>query len=439
MVIFAIDIILIICSVIILRNFYLGGIIYVVSSLVLPQFVAFVLGPINLNMNDMFLLCMLASFIIHRKELSSDFSWGQIFNLQSVYIITSLLVLLFSSYVPAEVQNYQFAKNVLFHTVVPVFFCFYLFQNKNNNIKFLSWVVNVGIIIGIYGIICYIIKENPYIKMLNLLYYNDYSFEYFLTEARGGLSGRVSGTVNHPLSWGQLWGILLALFVMMQKQIGRIRFRLLIVLACLNILFSGSRSALVSLAPILVCYGLSGGGLKIIKKIALYAMIGFALSFTLSSKMQTYLQSAIFFWDESRSDAANINGSNVDMRIRQIETTMFDVQRENIFVGYGLGYLEYASMKNVRNSDMLGFESVFFQKMYEQGLVGLFGFFCFMLQFYLFGAKRLIKSDRILFFGYCASYLLSILFTGIQNTFSWYLYFGLFLISYNKVLIKAKL
>lgn len=80
---------------------------------------------------------------------------------------------------------------------------------------------------------------------------------------------------------------------------------------------------------------------------------------------------------------------------------------------------------------MLGFESVIFQIMYEQGVVGIICFFVFLFQFYLFGIKRFKKNKKILFLGYCSSYLLSILFTGMQDTFSSYLFLGTFLIVFG--------
>ena len=215
---------------------------------------------------------------------------------------------------------------------------------------------------------------------------------------------------------------------MIKDKIRSVQFNVILILGLLNVLLSGSRSALVSMLPILICYAIASGGIEFLKKIVFFVFVGMILSYSLSDKMQSYIESAIFFWDQSKSNDAEINGSNVDMRINQIETTISDVSKENILVGHGLGYLEYSAKKNIRNSDMLGFESVFFQKMYEQGIIGLICFFLFMWQFYMFGIKKIQRKKQILFLGYCSSYLLSILFTGIQNTFGYFLFLGIFLI-----------
>ena len=426
-----INIIIIICCIIILRNFYVGGIIYLLHSFILPSFVSFNMGGVSVNANDLFLIFMIASFLIHKSSLSASYPITKVLKLFSFYVIPAVLVCLLASFVPKGIQYYQFAKVIIYHTVLPVLFCFYFLNTIDTRVRFIRCLTIVAIVIGFYGVMCYVLRENPYIKILNLLYIKEYEYEYFLYEVRGGLSGRISGTMNHPLTWGQLWGILVAFFVMVKDKINPVLFKAVIVLGCLNVLFSGSRTALVALFPILVCYAVASGGLKVFQKIGIYAFVGVVLSYSLSDKMQTYIESAVFFWDQSKSNAAEINGSNVDMRINQIETTVFDVSKENLLFGYGLGYQEYSSKKNIRNSAMLGFESVFFQIMYEQGVVGVICFFVFLFQFYLFGIKGFKKNKKILFLGYCSSYLLSILFTGIQDTFSSYLFLGTFLIVFG--------
>lgn len=423
-----INAIIIICCIIIISNFYSGGFIYILYSFILPPFVSFNMGSINVNVNDLFLIFMIISFFIHKSSLNSSYHVQKVLKLLKFYIIPATLVCLFASFVPKDIQYYQFAKGVIYHTVIPTIFCFYIFNRNEYRDKFLRCLTYVAIVIGIYGVVCYVFKENPYIKALNLLYFKDYEFEFFLSEIRGGLTGRVSGTLNHPLAWGQLWGVLIAFFVMIKDKIRSVQFNVILILGLLNVLLSGSRSALVSMLPILICYAIASGGIDFFKKIVFFVFVGMILSYSLSDKMQSYIESAIFFWDQSKSNDAEINGSNVDMRINQIETTFSDVSKENILVGHGLGYLEYSATKNIRNSDMLGFESVFFQKMYEQGIIGLICFFLFMWQFYMFGIKKIQRKKQILFLGYCSSYLLSILFTGIQNTFGYFLFLGIFLI-----------
>lgn len=412
-------------------DFQWGSIAYLLSSFILPEFVAFQWGAVNLNINDIMLLAMSVSFVVHKSKLRTRIPLRQVLKLLSFYVLPAVAVFVLSSYVPKNVQFYELAKNVIFHVIVPVVFLFYAFSNSTCNERFVNGLCVVSLIIGLYGLLCYVIKENPYMKVLNFLYYNEYKFEDFINEVRGGLSGRVSGTVNHPLTWGQLWGILLSFFVWIKEKINPTFFKVIVVVGCLNVLFSGSRTALVALFPILVCYAISSGGIKTLRTMGVYAIVAIALSYTVSEKMQSYIESAVFFWDESKSDAANIGGSGVDMRKRQFETTLFDVSHENILAGYGLGYLQYSTKKKVKNEDMLGFESVFFQKMYEQGLLGFICFLVFVFEFYKFGARRFTRNKRILYLGYCSSYLLSILFTGIQNTFGWFIYMGVFLVLFN--------
>ena len=263
-------------------------------------------------------------------------------------------------------------------------------------------------------------------KILNLLYFNEYRFEYFIEEARGGLESRISGTTNHPLTWGQLWGILMGLFIIKKNEINIILFYALMILSFLNILFSGSRTALLSIVPLIVFYGISQNK-KIILRTTVYVLLGACiLSFTPNIKLLKYIKATIFFWDPSYSAAADINGSSVSMRQNQLDITIKTVMKSNPITGFGLGYRSYSKLKNTRNEDMLGFESIVFTKLFEQGIGGLICFFIFYLQIYRFSIKR-VGKNKLLLKGYFFSYLLSIIFTGIQNSFGWFVYIGLFI------------
>lgn len=429
-----IDTILISSCILSIVNFKWGFFLYLLLGFIIPGFVYFTLGGVTININDLLLLSLMLSFLLHKKYLRKDFTNLQIRKLLSVYVISTLLLTFFASYVPFSTQFYGFVKGTLFHEAMPIIFAFYAFSDAKLDDfiinKVLIWLV---IFIGFYGVFCYITNENPYIKIINLLYLNEYRFEYFLTEIRGGLSGRVSGTTNHPLTWGQLWGILLAFFVVNKNKIKHTQFMIIAILSCLNILFSGSRTALISLFPVIICYIMSNGRIKknaYRSVLLVFLLVG--ISVILPNNIQIYIKSAVFFWDETISNKAEINGSNVGMRIEQLNTTLSDVAKENLIAGYGLGYREYATIKNVRNEDMLGFESIVFSKMYEQGLIGLICFFLYLFQFYSLGIKTISKNKRLLFTGYFLSYILSILFTGNQNSLNWFVFLGLLIIVSEK-------
>lgn len=434
---FIIDGLLILSCIFILVNFERGFFLYLLLGLILPTFVEFRIGSLSININDLLLLFLFLSFLIHKAKLKKDFTNIQIRKLLSIYVISTLVLIFLASYVPFSIQFYGFIKGTLFHEAMPVIFAFYAFSNvKLNNLIISKVLIYIAIIIGCYGIICYLIHANPYMSMLNLLYLDEYVFEHFITETRAGLTGRVSGTVNHPLTWGQLWNILLAFFVINRDKIGKTNFNVILILSCLNLLFSGSRSAFIALFPLVICYLLSVGRIKIMRYVIGFSMLLASCYFILPDNMQMYIKSAVFFWDDSISDAADINGSNVNMRLDQLETTLNDVSKANLIAGFGLGYREYSVSKGTKNEDMLGYESVFFSKMYEQGLLGTICFFIYLSQFYVLGCKTLVSKKKLLFTGYFFSYLLSILFTGIQNSLGWFVFFGLLIITSDKAEYK---
>lgn len=69
-----------------------------------------------------------------------------------------------------------------------------------------------------------------------------------------------------------------------------------------------------------------------------------------------YVQSAVFFWDDSYSQKAAIGGSNTDMRQRQLEEAI-RLMNTNPIAGIGLDY-QYYSIDHHPNSILLGFESI---------------------------------------------------------------------------------
>ncbi len=165
-----INIIIIICCIIILRNFYVGGIIYLLHSFILPSFVSFNMGGVSVNTNDLFLIFMTASFLIHKSSLSASYPITKVLKLFSFYVIPAVLVCLLASFVPKGIQYYQFAKVIIYHTVLPVLFCFYFLNTIDTRVRFIRCLTIVAIVIGFYGVMCYVLRENPYIKILNLLY-----------------------------------------------------------------------------------------------------------------------------------------------------------------------------------------------------------------------------------------------------------------------------
>lgn len=434
MVIIIIDIIISLIVFACIRNFSFGFLLSLCAKILFPPFVRFVAGPVSIAINDFLLIALTLSFFlnkafIEKKTARVYFPKGLLIYLGFSYSTTFFLILLSSDATPIDFQFFSYLKSLIQDLPYAIFAYYAL---KNFNTKHLNLLFYTAIFAGIYGIFVYVTKLNPYIDSVSLIYVGENRFDFFLEQIRGGLVGRISGTQEHPLTWGQLWGILFALFLIYRDYIkNKVVKYIFIALAISNILFSGSRTSIVVLCCICSFYLISINK----KKLLQYLILSFASFLILLQPLREfqytagyikYIESGLFFWDNSYSDAANIDGSNVSMRSEQLETTL-NIASSNPIGGLGFNSIQYFSSSSF--DSMYGFESIVFQKIVEQGILG---FICFCFSLYLFTKwifKHVTKDKFLLWLGYFSSYFLSILLTGIQNTWSFFIISAFFAIS----------
>ena len=395
--------------------------LYILIGFMLPSFVSLKIGPTNINQVDLFLLALFASFIINYHKLNKVKPQTDLYKYILIYLISTFFLILIADYVPKGIQIYKFAKDYLFHLCLPLCLAAYAFSDLSVNESFVKVSGLIGIVIGIYGLVCFLLTINPYIETLNLLYYDEWKYDHFLSESRFGLGGRISGTTNHPLSWGQLWTILMTFYMLHRKILHNYLFGTLVVLGVLNVFFAGGRSSLLALIPVFVCYMLANRNLVILRIFLVGIASVFVFSFVLEgTKLGNFVQATFYFWDDKYADKSGIGGSNANMRKDQWQTTLSVVTNRNAVAGFGLGYRELATKRNRQVAGMLGYESVIFSKTFELGFGGLFFYMLFLGSLYLYCRRRINKDDRWLLIGYFSSYLLTILFTGEQNSFGWF-------------------
>ncbi|MBR2089531.1 MAG: O-antigen ligase family protein [Fibrobacter sp.] len=428
-----VDIVILIIAVIPLRNFSIGFFVALCSRIFFPPYVRFIAGPISFAVNDFILLFLIISFVYHnyyRILANISFSRKLFIYLLFSYATSFILIFLSSDRTPFDYQISSFFKTFIQDSLY-TFFAYYAFKSFDE--KRLTFLFSVAFVAGIYGIAVYMTKINPYIDSLSTLYMGENRFEFFLEQVRGGLIGRTSGTLDHPLTWGQVWGILISIyFIYKSKIINKIIFYSFPVIAFLNILFSGSRAAIVVLCCILIFYLISLGKKKLLLYILLSVCAIFVSAFLLRNNQYAegivkYLEAGVFFWDNSYSEAAGINGSNTSMRISQLEKTL-EIASQNPIGGLGFSSVGYFGASSF--DDMYGFESIVFKKIVEQGFLGLI-FYCISLIIFVRWAFKFIeKTDRMKWAGFYVSYFISIIFTGIQN--SWALFFFLAFLPLSK-------
>ena len=142
------------------------------------------------------------------------------------------------------------------------------------------------------------------------------------------------------------------------------------------------------------------------------------------------MYATVLFWDDDYARNANIIGSSSNMRSNQLEESI-NIAMNNPF-GIGYDYQSYARKTEKKISDeLMGLESLFFKKLVEQGLVGLFAFFiCLWLLYVEIRRYILIKKERFKLFAFTFGYLASITFTGVQGV-SWHMFISLMFCFYH--------
>lgn len=428
------NIYIIIVCVIILYNLQRGFILTLISRIIIPSSVRFSLGSISISIYDVFILTLLVSIIIHHKKYIKK-TPNLISKYLYIYILsTFVLIFLSSGYVPYNYQLFSFLKNFLFQTVLYILIGFWVLKNADiRNVIHLTAIVSL--LAGIYGILTYILRVNIYIDSLNNVYNVKNDFSFFMEEIRGGLLGRVYGTMEHPLSWGQYWNLYLCVIYIFKSKINNWLWLALVCIGLINIILCGSRTAIVTQLVFVVFILLSYGIRKIFYILPLIYLFIMLIICSIpknykNSGVIDYIESGIFFWDTSKSERAGIVGSSTEMRLSQLRRTI-DIMEKNPVGGVGYNY-QYYSMDSGRviDAELYGLESVVFKILIEQGLVGLVIFFYTLYVLYRFAIES-IHNIRIkcLVKGFFCTFIVSILFTGIQSAS--YIFFVIFLFFIN--------
>lgn len=431
---YLVDVIILVIAGCLIRNFSFGFLLYFCSILIFPSYVRFIWDMVSIAINDLLLIVLAVSFLIHKPwinklndKLSFKFPKKLAIYMALVYISSLLLIVFSSDSVPLDVQLGAYFKTLLKDVICIVCGYYAISSWKPSAIKFF-WFVSIAV--GLYGILVYFLHYNPHIDTLSKLYVGENRFEFFLDQARGGLQGRTSGTMDHPLTWGQMWGCILGAYFVFRNVITS-KFLLYGIpgIAVLNIVMSGSRTALLATLVLVLIYLFSQGSRKVIR----YTFLGIALlSIVLIvfhdnpfvTGMEGYVKSVVFFWDDSYATQANISGSNANMRSEQLSRSIQIVEKHT-FCGLGYDAVSYFGAEHF--SGMRGFESIVYRKIVEQGFLGLICFvlsFAYLMRWIVLGEK--VKKHRILWIGYFASYFVSIVFTGIQNTWMMFLLVSFF-------------
>lgn len=295
-------------------------------------------------------------------------------------------------------------------------------------------LVNTGLIfyytafaISIYGIYCYITISNPYITMIDLYFEGYRETLTRISEERGGLIGRVQGTMNHAITWGGACTILFYYFLSNNIGIKKVPKLFVIALLSINVILSGSRSALLFLiigGCIFFVFSKFKLKIRIVQySVALILIIVIAVYQVPSlNRYSGLIESTVFFWDSSIATKNNVGGSSMAMRTSQLEGAFDMISGYHLFAGLGQGYIGYYFNTFGDHPVLHGFESLVFMALVNSGVLGLL--FWVLLFYKLFALAVWVEKkirvrgvfNIVLLKAYVISYFVFALFTGFMNT-----------------------
>lgn len=395
--------------------------------LVLP-FVKVNIGPIGIFFSNAVYFVTVLSFCarlflgqIRRQSYSNIFMFSII-----VLFVMNMLVVFLSKGVAIPTQIVK----IFYFLILPISLCiiaWYIYDSKEKIRAFVCVISVTTVLTTVYGVFCYMTMSNPILELVDLTMGDPTrAILSRMEEARGGLVGRTQSTMNHALSWG---GTCLILFYFFKDKsdIHRLFKTIIIFLVVINIFLSGSRSSMLGFICMLMAYFCLMSDIQKIKvvKYSILAIIILIIFLPMTSfyeKYQGIIESTIFFWDKDVATEYNIQGSTIEMRLNQL-IGAFKLIDGSTFAGLGHGYVEWYQNKYGLHPVLFGFESIVFQKIVDNGILGIFIWAYFFIKLFYtphkiatYGDKQLIQKVHFLQ-AYVVGYLVFALLTGFMATF----------------------
>ena len=313
-----------------------GLILYILMIFLLPS-LSFTIGGIALKWN-FFNLLLLFSLLFYVKRYHLNISISEC---KPFFWYFGVLFL----FIPIEYElsySYQLITwfgNVLRYFIVPLAM-FSLFKENNvREVIFLNYIVYVCIFVAtIYGLFLTQTEGiNPY--LLLMISDADNLIEY-AAPSEDRLFGRISSVFSHPMTFGcfLVVAFFFCLYKIILKKDGCVPIVLLIlIISCA--MTCGVRSVLAGIMLGLMAFLLFNHKIKYLFYTIVVAGLILFIVFQ-EDVLYTYVAS-IF----SSSASADVKGSSVEMRLRQL-LGCFDIISSNPLFGNGFGWTAYYNQMN---------------------------------------------------------------------------------------------
>jgi hypothetical protein len=305
-----------------------------------------------------------------------------------------------------------------------------------SDVNYFARIILVSIIIMlIYGVYCFVTGTNPYITSLSLLFNTKDNNEVFSEMERGGLIGKIQSTTSHPMLWSAILSMtLFASYVFWINKKNYTYFIFLVVLI-FNLFVCNVRTGIISaILGVALLFTHFSTRAKLISLSIIVFVLMLSIDTSLFGRYQPFIDSIIYFNDPNQS----VGGSSLEMRLIQLGGAVSLWDQGGIVFGNGFGWCGNYYALYGDHPILLGFESIIYVLLIENGLLGVFmyGFLYFSLykinwNLYVSLTKRQ-KTEFWLINSFITSYIIFIIITGQFG-------FNIFLIFLVLMLLKVRL
>lgn len=374
-------------------------------------------GPFNAH------FLFIASFILSlyfSKEFIPNYKFYPLRNISIIIFIIYLLIGLFDQRIPLISRISRPVTE--FVTTYTAFFIGFCSIKSNNELhKVIQGFTKILIIVSIYGIITYILQNNPWYDLLTSTFNGEVGIWSGVQE-RGY---RVCSFLSNPIVYSGVMGMYSLIILQMWHPKKKTIKYILISLLALSTLIANSRTGVFST---LLLYALfyflknrfSYKNLLIIFTVIILMTILYNISF-----IKPILDSS---FDLFTTGGENIEGSNIDLKEQQWIVSL-EYFNEAPFLGHGLAYfIEVIGNKNsyLNNPELAGMEGYQYKLLIEQGLLMIIAVLIFYVRLFIISWKnRNSNITSYLTIACIAAFIFFICSTGIYG--STFLYFGIYI------------
>lgn len=355
--------------------------------------------PINIPILRWLILSLLITYIFYYNTLIRNFKSFPLKNITIFLIICSFTIGLTDNRLSIFNKLFLPFREII-ETYLILFLGYCTIRKTSDTRKLIQPIFIALIIITVYGLFNYMFQINPYYEWVI-----DNFFVGGETDLRSAMRAldvtqeryRVVSTFREPFIYGYTSSLLLLFYIYTLSKYNNLKiYWIAIFSGLIGVFLSASRTVLFSAFISLIIYFLIGnkisGSIKYMVMFLIIISIGYSTSTTIRNSIDMTM-------DVFETGGEKTSGSSIDMRnVQLIASTKYFLQSPILGNGYGYinNELGWGDRDNSQlDSDLYGFESIIYQLMIEQGLLGLFSKFLFFISLISYFAKNIKNNKKL--------------------------------------------